>query len=79
MNAEPPELLQLSELSYGHGGCDEPLRGLTIGAALEHAARRYPDNEALVSVHQGLRYTYAHRRRGGRLRSWPVGAGRGPR
>ena len=59
MNAEPPELLQLSELSYGHGGCDEPLRGLTIGAALEHAARRYPDNEALVSVHQGLRHTYA--------------------
>jgi fatty-acyl-CoA synthase len=51
--------LQLSELSYGHGGCDEPLRGLTIGAAWEHAARRYPDNEALVSVHQGLRHTYA--------------------
>ena len=47
------------ELSYRHGACDVPLRGQTIGAALEEAARRHPDDEALVSVHQRRRYTYA--------------------
>src|SRR5207248_8661563 len=36
-----------------------PLLGETIGANFEAASGRFPDNEALVSRHQDLRYTYA--------------------
>ena len=36
-----------------------PLREDTIGQALDEAARRWGDREALVSVHQGIRWTYA--------------------
>ena len=36
-----------------------PLLGETIGANLERTVARFPDAEALVSCHQGLRYTYA--------------------
>ena len=40
-------------------GATEPqLRTETIGQALEHAARTWPEQEALVSVHQGVRLTY---------------------
>jgi fatty-acyl-CoA synthase len=46
-------------LSYAHGGSAVPLLGETIGANLERTVDRYPDNEALVSRHQGRRYTYA--------------------
>jgi fatty-acyl-CoA synthase len=35
------------------------LIGETIGENLERTARRFPDHDALVSCHQGLRYTYA--------------------
>jgi fatty-acyl-CoA synthase len=47
------------ELAYAHGATDVPLLGETIGANLERTAARVPDAEALVSRHQGLRYTYA--------------------
>jgi fatty-acyl-CoA synthase len=46
-------------LSYAHGGSAVPLLGETIGANLERTVDRYPDNEALVSRHQGRRFTYA--------------------
>ena len=46
-------------LSYAHGACDEPLLGETIAANLDRTIARVPDAEALVSCHQGLRYTYA--------------------
>jgi fatty-acyl-CoA synthase len=46
-------------LSYAHGACDQPLLGETIGENLERAVARVPDSEALVSVHQNVRYTYA--------------------
>ncbi len=46
-------------LSYTNGVTDTPLLGETIGANLERTARRFGDREALVSRHQGLRYTYA--------------------
>ena len=46
-------------LSYAHGGSAVPLLGETIGANLERTVDRYPDNEALVSRHQGRRLTYA--------------------
>ena len=45
-------------LSYVHGACDVPLIGETIGDLFDRVAEKVPDNEALVSCHQGLRYTY---------------------
>jgi fatty-acyl-CoA synthase len=46
-------------LSYAHGAHPVPLPGETIGANLEATVARHPDRDALVSRHQGLRYTYA--------------------
>jgi fatty-acyl-CoA synthase len=46
-------------LSYAHGAYADPLLGETIGHNLERTISRVPDAEALVSYHQGLRYTYA--------------------
>jgi fatty-acyl-CoA synthase len=46
-------------LSYAHGACDEPLLGETIAHNLERTVAGVPDAEALVSCHQGIRYTYA--------------------
>jgi fatty-acyl-CoA synthase len=46
-------------LSYAHGAGEEPLLGETIGANLDRTVARVPDAEALVSRHQGVRYTYA--------------------
>jgi fatty-acyl-CoA synthase len=46
-------------LSYAYGACDEPLLGETIGANLDRTIARVPDAEALVSRHQGIRFTYA--------------------
>jgi fatty-acyl-CoA synthase len=45
--------------SYAHGASATPLIGETIGENLERAAERFPDRPALVSCHQGLRFTYA--------------------
>ena len=44
--------------SYTSGTSELPLLGLTIGDLFDRTAARYPDNEALVSCHQRLRYTY---------------------
>ena len=45
--------------SYSHGASSTPLLGETIGQNLERTVARFPDAEALVSRHQGIRYTYA--------------------
>ena len=45
------------EKSYTSGTSELPLLGLTIGDLFDQIASRYPDNEALVSRHQGLRYS----------------------
>jgi fatty-acyl-CoA synthase len=45
--------------SYAAGPTDVPLLTQTIGDNLEATARRLPDHEALVVVHQGVRQTYA--------------------
>jgi fatty-acyl-CoA synthase len=45
--------------SYVHGVSGTPLLGQTIGENLDRAIERWGDREALVSCHQGLRYTYA--------------------
>src|SRR4051795_12631093 len=44
--------------SYVHGASATPLLGQTIGENLDRAVERWADREALVSCHQGLRYTY---------------------
>jgi len=44
--------------SYTSGTSDVPLLGLTIGDMFDRVVTRHGDNEALVSRHQGLRYTY---------------------
>jgi fatty-acyl-CoA synthase len=51
------EALGLSR-SYVHGGRPNPLLGLTVGDVLDEAARRWPDGEALVVPHQGIRWTW---------------------
>jgi len=44
--------------SYDHGRTDDPLLYKTLGDCLEEIAQRFPDNDALVSVHQGKRFSY---------------------
>jgi fatty-acyl-CoA synthase len=46
-------------LSYAHGTYDEPLLGETIGVNFERTVARFPDNDALISCSQQLRFTYA--------------------
>jgi fatty-acyl-CoA synthase len=46
------------EPSYASGTSSKPLLGDTIGDNLDRTVARFGDREALVSVHQGLRYTY---------------------
>src|SRR5689334_8116220 len=46
------------EPSYASGTSSKPLLGDTIGDNLDRTIGRFGDREALVSVHQGLRYTY---------------------
>ena len=45
-------------LSYVHGASDVPLIGATIGDLFDRVAAQVPENEALVSCHQDVRYTY---------------------
>src|SRR4051812_43400205 len=46
-------------VSYAHGASDVPLLGETIGANLARTVARVPDADALVSCHQGIRWSYA--------------------
>ncbi|HUJ35590.1 MAG TPA: AMP-binding protein [Solirubrobacteraceae bacterium] len=52
------EGVKIQMLSYAHGAHADPLLGETVGQNLERTIARVPDAEALVSCHQGLRYTY---------------------
>jgi fatty-acyl-CoA synthase len=45
--------------SYAHGASLVPLLGQTIGDNLDRIARSFPQNDAVVSVHQNARLTYA--------------------
>jgi fatty-acyl-CoA synthase len=45
--------------SYVHGAGAVPLLGETIGQNLDRTTAAFPDQDALVSVHQGIRQTYA--------------------
>ncbi len=46
-------------LSYLHGAHQAPLLGETIGNNLDRTVARFPDHDAVISVHQGIRLTYA--------------------
>ncbi|MBD3649345.1 MAG: AMP-binding protein, partial [Pseudomonadales bacterium] len=46
------------QVSYASGTSDQPLLGMTIPEKFDEIVARYPDREALVSVHQGLRLSY---------------------
>ncbi len=45
--------------SYASGASDTGLLGITIGDMLDRTVSEYPANEALVSRHQNIRWTYA--------------------
>jgi fatty-acyl-CoA synthase len=45
-------------LSYVCGTSDEPLMYRTVGRALEEAAARWPEHEALIVTHQNIRWSY---------------------
>ncbi|WP_163574636.1 AMP-binding protein [Halomonas faecis] len=44
--------------SYVSGISDTPLKGQTIGDCFDETVARFPDGDALLSLHQGLRYTW---------------------
>ncbi len=46
------------QLSYAHGTSETPLLGETIGRNLARIASTFPDRDALVSCHEGRRFTY---------------------
>ncbi len=46
-------------LSYANGASAQPLLGETIAQNLQRTIARVPDCDALISCHQGIRYTYA--------------------
>jgi fatty-acyl-CoA synthase len=48
--------------SYVHGQSNTTLLGETIGQCLDRIASRHPNQDALVSCHQGLRLTYGQLR-----------------
>ncbi|KMQ65623.1 AMP-binding protein [Chryseobacterium angstadtii] len=45
-------------LSYVHGASSIPLLGQTIGGNLKKTVEKYPNQDALICVHQGYRATY---------------------
>ncbi|HET8801204.1 MAG TPA: AMP-binding protein, partial [Marinobacter sp.] len=44
--------------SYTSGTSEVPLLGMTIGEMLDRTADKYPNTEALVCLHQDIRWTY---------------------
>jgi fatty-acyl-CoA synthase len=57
--AAPDQLQDGPPPSYVHGASRVPLLGETIGQNLDRTTARFPDRDALVSVHQGIRQTWA--------------------
>ena len=46
------------EGSYASGTSTFPLMGMTIGEMVDSIAAKYPDTDAVVSMHQNIRWTY---------------------
>ena len=55
--------MTISTHSYDHGTSAAPLINGTIGEALDKAAERWPDREAVVVRDQCIRLTFAELRR----------------
>lgn len=49
--------MRLKHLSYA-SGAGKGLFGKTIGDQLRETAFKFPKNDALVSVHEGIRFSY---------------------
>ncbi len=62
LDERPEDPLGILPTSYVSGPSPRPLMGLTLGQALDAAAQRWGDIEALVSRHQGQRFSYAELR-----------------
>ena len=58
MNAARPDM-SVQEPSYVHGVSDTPLLGMTVSAAFERAAARWPERLALAVRHQDIHWSYA--------------------
>jgi fatty-acyl-CoA synthase len=54
----PMDMQAHLETSYFKGADSPPLIDITIGDYLDEIAARFPDREALVSRHQGIRWTW---------------------
>ena len=66
-------------LSWAQGATEPPLIEQTIGAFFDAMVARQPEHEALVSVHQGRRYTYRQLQQASRqLASALLGLGLAP-
>src|SRR5262249_27625521 len=50
--------MEMPQPSYVHGACATPLIGETIGVHFDRIAERFADRDALISRHQGIRWTY---------------------
>ncbi len=48
----------MKKLSYSSGTSSIPLLGITIGDKFDEIVDKYPNQEALVVVHQNIRWTY---------------------
>ena len=57
--------------SYANGSNDSPLLGVTVGQLLDDTARRWPDQDALIVVEQGVRWTWRELRE--RARTFAAG------
>ncbi|PCF97339.1 AMP-binding protein [Vreelandella nigrificans] len=44
--------------SYTSSTADKPLLGMTIGDKLDQIVAQYPDNDALISLHQNIHWNY---------------------
>ncbi|MFO8046485.1 MAG: AMP-binding protein [Halomonas sp.] len=49
---------QHTPISYVSGISNTPLKGQTIGDCFDETVARFPDRDALISLHQELRYTW---------------------
>ncbi|MDN3556310.1 AMP-binding protein [Halomonas maura] len=49
---------QTRQISYVSGISDTPLKGQTIGDCFDATVARFPERDALISRHQGLRYSW---------------------
>ena len=50
---------QHQSISYVSGISDTPLKGQTIGDCFDDTVSRFAERDALISRHQGLRYSWA--------------------